>query len=547
MIVFAYPPGLLLLLTLPLLLFLLRSRARPRRRPFTAAFLLEALLAGPEEERWLLFRLNRRVRALLAAAGIVALSLALSGAAVEYSRQLPERWLVVFDNPATARREFDGTSSLDAMKDHVRRLAARMRSGDRLTLLVTSPAVSLRHFDRPALIDEHLAPLAAAAVFPTVAEARRAVEDLSSSCTKTVVLSPRSAAWRSLPPLPGGPGGYRIVPDRRQGGGNAGFVAARLKPAASGLSGGYDLFLAVAADGSPATSLPVRLLANGVPLGAAAAVSLAQGRGRLLLTDLRLAPGTLVAEIPGEDAYPPDNRFTLEVPDKRRVAVSVNGKAAPVFGASVASWEGFSLVEAAAGEVAVLLGDVPDRPDRPSLVIYPRRDTFGLSLRELAEPLGETAWHPDHPITAALRDAALRPARVMLFEGSERYQTLGSSDGVPLVLAGKFAGQPVVIWTFDPLENGIFLSPDFVILVRESILWLSGSGPTVPREALGEQITRAGAAVATPALPGEESTQRFLRGAARIDLVRPALLAALALGLVLALAAPGPAEPGTRP
>jgi len=538
-IVFDYPPGLLLLLTLPLLLYLLRSRARPQRRLFTASFLLESLLAGPEEDRWLLFRLTRRLRALLAAAGIVALSLALSGAAVEYGKALPERWLVVFDNPATAQREFDGQSVLDAMKDHVRRIAARMRTGDRLTLLVSSPEPVARHFDRPALVDAYLAKLSASPVFPTAAAARRSAEDLSASCVKTIILSPRAAAWRALPPLPGGPGGSRVVPDRLSAAGNAGFVGARLKPAVSGMPGGYDLFMAVVTDTARA-ALPVRLLANGVDLGREATVPVQRGRGRLLLTDLPLPAGTLEAVIAGEDAFPPDNRFTVEVPGPRRVAVSVSGRGAPVFEVSVASWEGFSLVAAGAAQVAVLLGEAPERPDRPSLVIYPGQDRLGLRFREFAEFPGETTWHPDHPITAAVQGASLRPGRTMVFDGAERYQTLGSSDGVPLVLAGRFEGQPVVVWAFNPLENGIFLSPDFVILLRESIQWLSGSGLTVPREALGEAVTREGAAVNTPAPPGEESAKRLLHGVSRIELARPALVAALALGLVLALAAPAP-------
>ena len=74
MITFEYPPGLFLLLIIPLLLFFVRNRSMPRPRILTALFLLDEMKTTEPAKTFRFFRLKRKHRQSLVALIIAGLA-----------------------------------------------------------------------------------------------------------------------------------------------------------------------------------------------------------------------------------------------------------------------------------------------------------------------------------------------------------------------------------------------------------------------------------------------------------------------------------------
>lgn len=533
MISFEYPPGLLLLLAIPLLLLFLRSRSVPRREVLTAFFLLEKLEKPVLSKTLRLFRLRKRHRLGIVALIIACLSLAVSGTAVNYERHAPEKWLLVIDNLPLGLRAFDERTVHDSIRDFVAGRAGTFHEEDLVTVIATSPEPRARTFSPGGELEDHLRSLNVARTFPPVEEAARAASELAEYSDRCIVLSPRSGAWRKTVGTLPNRQKFIIPDDLVAEEGNGGITHGTLRPSRNA-EGGYDLFLSVMTSDVNAREMALSAVSGGRALPVPRSVPLREGRGDLFLEGMSLPPGRTVFTLEAEDAFPPDDSYSFRVDDPKRVRLSLRGDSTPVFEAALGTFPLFTVVGPEEGDVDVFLGDSPLLPGRPSLVIFPSRSRSGLAVRGVVDATGGALWHPDHPITYSLPAGSFSPRRLMDLAFDDSFESIATVDGVPALLAGHRNGRRVVVWAFNPLEDELFLKPEFVILLRESVAWLSGQGED-EAFARGTALTGEAREVALPDMR-EGLFERTHREERTLDLAPLFIVAALLAGLYLGLA-----------
>lgn len=534
MVGFSHPPGLLLLLLIPLIILFRRAQAVPRRRLLAAFFLLREMQARPPAKSLRFFRLTSSQRLLLLALLIGCLSFAVAGATFRLRRVPPERWLLVVDNTPLSAARFDGVPVLESVRRFLLEVAAGALPGDTITVLTTSPAPAAATFPPGKELAEHLRALAVAPSSASVEESLAATDDLARRYRRAVLFSPRASRWRQRSHAQPASAALQIPADAKTATGNRGIVHSRVR-ANPEHEGSYDLFLAARTAPESTGPLPVRLTHNGRELPAPPAIAMQRGTGTLFVADLALGPGELEISLPGGDAFTLDDRVSAAIPGGSPVSVALHGGRSEVYEDAVGAGEIFRPAAGGQADVDLFLGDGPGSLARPTLLIAPVRDQPGLQFRQLTAVRGEVGWHPDHPVTAPLRASAFRPSQALAFDFDERFESLAAIDGIPLVLAGEPGGRRKLIWLFDPLENGLFLKPEFVILLRESLLWLAGRGEASTSPAPDELATTEAAAIGQPLLEPkifarEKTAER------RLDLAPYFMLAALLLGLYLAFA-----------
>lgn len=532
MMAFEYPPGLLLLLLIPLLLLFARRRSVPRLKILTAFFLLKDMRHPAPTKAVRFFRLKRRHRQTLVALIIAALALAISGASLTYWKGVPERWVVVVDNLPLGAREFEGMSVLEETKRFIIEASRSFDGDDTVTILTTSPRPTARTFAPGENLEDYASTLAVAEAFPGVQEAARPVEDLARHATATVVLSPRARTWREWARFRKGRGKVVIPPDRFSAEGNAGITTLRVRPA--GGTGLYDIFFEAAASAGFPGEAALSAQNNGTDLAVPATVPLRDGKGQIFAAGLALSPGEVTFSLDVTDAFPLDDSFTVTLRGPEQVRIFLAGDSTPVFKAALESYALFTSTAAEEAEVDVFLGDPPGELAKPSLIIYPSRDRFGLTPEELVETTKEVVWHPDHPVTASLASGGVRPRRLMRFAFDGDFESLGSVEGTAAVLAGERNGRRVVVWTFNPLENELFLAPEFVILLRESVEWLAGKGAEPAGLVPAHALTAEARHVSLPDAKEEVFVRRDPEPQS-LDLVPLSLLVVLLAGLYLSL------------
>jgi hypothetical protein len=302
---------------------------------------------------------------------------------------------------------------------------------DRYTLMVTSPRPRLfGNLDKKQLLHE-IGSVTPGTHSTSVIKLRRLAGFVASEkdFEKIVIISPRSNVWRDAPEWPGKE--LHVPPDDLVLTGNAGFTAAEALPVGGGF---YDLYFSLSS---------ARIDHEYVDV---------------LLRHLRLhAP---------------------EDPDD--VAVELLGTHRPVIRAAISSFGGFRLVgggeRSEKGPVKVYDSTVPQGTiNSPTLVISPVSSFEGFELKRIwTAPLRAT-FHPVHP---AIRNGAMyrsfRPAKIFELKVPENFQVLAEAEGVPLIIAGERNGHRVVVWGFDPQDNGLYLDPAFPVMLRDTISWLGG-------------------------------------------------------------------------
>ncbi len=533
MIAFDFPLGLLLLLAIPLIYIVQRVRSVPRREVFTGGFLLQAVKKPAPRKTMSFLRLKKYQRLLLATTMLGSLILAVGGPSWIRLRPEPQRWLVIMDNPSPAGMEMGGSTILKGMRDGFAAAARGLAGGDTISVMVTSPALDVRTFGPGADPARFVEAIAASPVFPPVSRLWPEAENLSAYYDRVILLSPRAQAWREAMASSPRKARFTVPPDRAAAEGNVGLTGFFVRPSRAGREG-WDIYLTAAASGPAPSEVPVILAVDGRRLPAPAFVRLDGGRGRLFLENVPLAGGVVSAELAVADAFPLDNRAATAVRASGRVKVAVLGDAAPVYRAAVETGDLFTLAPENEAAVTVYLDNAPDAPRGPALVVNPTRDQLGLKLREVVAPAGDVSWHPDHPVTAGIRDGSFRPQKAVFLIAAGDYRTLAEADGVPILWAGRHGGRKVVAWAFDPLDRGLFLKPEFVILLRESIDWLARGEDEEVTPALSLAQTLEAGRIS---LPGTDFPIPPRKGREKrpLDLVPALVLAALLAGALLAL------------
>jgi hypothetical protein len=544
MLSFDFPQGLLLLLGIPLLILLRRLRERPTRLVFTPHFLLELLARTPPVRRVRFLVLSRTQRLILAVLLVALLALVTSGVSVTLPWRARQRLLVVVDDVPLAARVFDGVPVMEAIRNCLLALDRQLAGEDTVTVMRTAASPSLAVLAHGREVSDFTARLAHGASLPPVPPLAAQVGELSRFHDRTVILSPRSALWRetlaamSLT-------GIEVPPDRHTSAGNRGLTALSLESDPRE-EGRYDLFVAAVASGMSAADTTLRVSRESGPPEAVGTLTFRQGLSTLRRPGIALPPGVHVFSLDGDDAFPPDDRVVVRVGEAPPSALRVVGDPGPVMEAAIATLPSLVPGGGAGGTISLFVGSAPAVADGAVLALGPGGDGLGLRFRERVETSGRILWHPAHPLTSPLREIVLRPGLVTSFGHPPWLTPLGTVDGVPAVLAGTWAGHRVVVWCFDPRERGVFLKPEFLILLRESVDWLRGGQAVEVAPPLDREVVMAASPISSP---GPEGLARpeAPRRERTFDPTLTLLVAALLLTMVLALAESPAASEGTLP
>ncbi len=470
--------GFLLLLLIPLVFILQRRRSRLQAVILTTFPLLEKVESDIAKPPPVIFRLRKKYRQALVALVVFITALAYNGAHLRIPRSTPGEYLLVIDNLHTLTPRAHGSSLHELIEQVSRKAAGLMGAGDRIAVMVTGPkpriVTVLSHGSTPIL-----PPIAAADRFTAVPDVIDFIGHTfpNGYLEGIVVISPRADQWREASSTL--PEGQRISipPDREVRFGNAGIVALDARPSPRKIDT-FDLYFRATSHGldTPPTEAILKKdseIIDRVELNWNGSETI-----EYIYTDAVLPPGLVTVSLNVEDAFPLDNRVNLRIGAPSRTRWRWRGESNPILEKALqtlsnqsGSATGFDNGPA----VDLFLGTPPkEELSGPSVIIMPERGFLDFQYRRSWENPGDPAFHPAHSITRNVAFQNFRPGQVLEFSLPSHFRILGRAGRIPLIFAGETDGHRLVVWTFNPLNNGIFLEPSFLILLEESLLWAAG-------------------------------------------------------------------------
>jgi len=555
--------GFGILFLIPLLFWFQRSRQKVRIIDLSVFPIIESLHSIIKTPPRRLTRFSRRWRYILLTLAFGLLSLAFNGLHLRNMEDIPGEWLVVMDNTFSAQAIVEGKSLYRIGVEELGDLVKSLNSRDTYSLFLTSPDYDLQAgLDRRNLLSV-LNGRTPAYPFPSSDEAIELTHALlkSTPFKGTIVISPRSQKWRKdlkdddiTRPM--------IFPeDTPLLKGNTGIVSFDLT--ASG-PGTFDLFFRTASRGLKTDELGARLhladrsiLDLPVPLDE-------KGEGRVVARGLDLPAGRISLELDVDDLLRQDNRVTAMIaPGAASYAVDLGKHTRPFIRKALLAERKIktaSIKSSAAAKplIRVLDGELPGQAgDSPYLIIFPTGDFFDFSFRKILTSPLTASFDPIHPVTRQLNFRDFRPSKIAELRVPEGFEIIGNAEGTPLIAVGEVEGTRVVVWSFDPEDNGIYLDPSFPILALESVRWLAGdrgvtwdrgfgcTGGTRTDTALPDpssegsnilcpEVTLESGMVTMPRLPRISLSDPLRKIEVRTDLTRHCLFFALIILLILA-------------
>jgi len=421
-------------------------------------------------------RLSGKQRVFLLSLTIFCLAISINGFHLIQSHGQSGNWFFIMDNtPSTAGRTDDGTI-LSQLRDRMISSLDSLDDDNRFTLMVTSPKPRLLgNLNKTDLID-NLRSIQPETLSTDLENLRRlaGVAAKEAGFEKIIVISPRAELWRDTSERPGHK--VYVPPDDLVLTGNAGFTTVEVLPVGGGF---YDLYLRVASSGIARKFINISLRQKEVP-GEIIQVDLGpDGNGEAHISEVGLGAYPTTLELDVEDNLAEDNTIRLLGPDDSDdLVVEFLGVNIPAINAALSSYSGFRMLETGGqhkdNTVKVYYGALPEGTiDTPVLVIFPMSSFGGFELKRIwATPL-HTTFHPGHPATRnGTMFRSFRPAKIVELKVPENFRVLADAQGIPLIISGTRNNHPVVIWGFDPKDNGLFLDPAFPVLLRDTITWL---------------------------------------------------------------------------
>jgi hypothetical protein len=335
--------------------------------------------------------------------------------------------------------------------------------------------------------------------------------------------------------------------------GNAGFTAIDFTPVAGDL---YNIYGRIVSENLGTDQLEVSLNDDN---GSSARFTVdldMEGEGEFHLLEIPLTAPETFLQLGINDNLASDNQLTITRPVNRSVVtVQLQGNERDFLKIALAAFQELNPVsdEAASDEYRVTIHEktVPKlrRLTSPTLFIFPPESFGPFNIQRIwATPMG-ISLHPGHPVTRSAVFRRFRTSKVLHIQPPAGFKTLASAQGIPLILAGSMDGHRVVVWTFDPEDNGIYLDPAFPVLLRDTLMWLAhsgevqvesdscitgtGSSGTEPEKCAS--LIREAGSISLPDLTGIADNPRLPRSETRKDLGKMFLI--LALGIMLVLAA----------
>jgi len=477
---FLHPEALALLLIIPLFLVLHKRRSRPRTVTVTLFPLFEKL-TDRHRPPPSFFRPRRRTRAILISTAIACLALAASGSHLELSKRQPIKWLFVLDNSYSLNARTGNGSAHDHLFKVAENVLETIPGEDSLSLLSLSPEPRLYVDLTIEALTDRVKLATPSSGGASLERMYSLVEELTADKDRlqTILLTTRVQEWERALSEGGSRSNIQVLEAAVTETGNVGIVAFDLRPSPS-QADRYDLFFKVAGRAMDSNIRTVNLF-NGGTLVRSYLVTLdTRGRASVGHQGLDLKTGSVDLVLAGRDLLPDDNQIAATVHGSEQVSVRLNGPREPFITSAITAHQGFSMVSSNAASVEVIYGaKIPEKLEKPSLIIDPRESFLSFRYAGILENPGEAVFEPLHPLTRHIGFRNFRPSRTSLFEPPKGVWTLARAGEAPLVLAGEIDGLRTVVWTFNPMDGTVALDPSFVMLLRTSIEWLAGTEPVV--------------------------------------------------------------------
>ncbi|MCX6625130.1 MAG: VWA domain-containing protein, partial [Acidobacteria bacterium] len=231
--------------------------------------------------------------------------------------------------------------------------------------------------------------------------------------------------------------------------------------------------------GRAAKTVQLALLFGGVPVGTRS-MTLAPGKEESIGFQYRTrAAGWLEARLLTPDAFPDDDRATLEVPAERTLRVTVfsddpdslrpvlaaNSRVQAVFERPLA----YHAVET--GIVVLDRFRPPRMPTVDSIWIDPPAEGSPIPVRTVQHDVALARWRTDHALAAGLRTKDLRLANTLVFAAAPGDIAIAETDAGPIILARP--GKPkMVLLGFHPGRSEMRYELAAPLLFANTLRWM---------------------------------------------------------------------------
>lgn len=519
---FLFLPGLIALVSLPVIVWLHLRRSRLKRVVVPSLMLWQRLPIPPsvKRRRWLPITLLLLMHLLVATLLGLALGFPYGTVQVADSRQ----HIAIIIDTSTSMGASDTTQGtrMDAARARTRDWIQRLNGDDRVTLIeagqqarlltaggVASRAVLLQAPDRLSPLGEG-SDLAGALTLARNTLLQPDEEGTPYDATRVVVLSDLEQ--------PGDLGdlGHDLTWERIGGApGNRAIVALAARPRGNRSTSGYNLFARVANYGDSGLTTRFNLYADGELIDRRN-ITLNPNGEVGLRWDLPAGTQVVRAEVDGQDMLPIDDTASLSVQQHRQQnTLLVSDDPAPLEQA-LQSVPGLNVVTIGSGvyqtspliEQADLI--VFDRtltatvswPHGGVLVINPPLGSEPLlnveSVQPLEEPLTPDINEQDRAIfqNLNLEGVDIGPvarlqtpewARVVLSSSPSSSSSSQDAQEVPLILRGQQDQSEITVWTFDPHQGNLTTRLAFPLLVARTVQDLSPP-PLPPSLSIGTPL-----------------------------------------------------------
>ncbi len=500
------PLGLLLLLSLPTIVYVHLLRQERREREVSSLYLWRQVI--PERSR----RARRRVPLdlnlllQLAAALLAALALAHPHLQAGATAAAPEMILLIDDS---ASMQVGGAASrMGIARNRAREIIGRAPSSTRIMLVTAGPrptVVQTFTNDR-ALLYEQVRSINATDGAGNLGTAIRLVRSLGAGeDTDVVLITDGAVSPERVPRLPANlrielVDGADGEPDRLP---NRAITAFDLRARPDG--GTVEALIAVANYADTPAEVVLRLSADGEVVSERR-IALAADEERSMATEMPGRATVYSAELAGnEDALAADDRAYAVAAGERPVRVQLVTPGNVFLESFLAIYPNVSLTvneqvrQAGAFDLLIL-----DRVDAPS-GLTGNVVALGTSLPD--GPFAPSEYSPlaraisvrDHPVVRGVRLDQVQVARVMSGELSPRATVVAASGDRPLLYTFRNDRLTLVGSTFVLSDSDLPVRTGFPVLMHNIIEWLA---PVAPAGEIGS--IRAGSVVPLYVPPGEE-------------------------------------------
>jgi Ca-activated chloride channel homolog len=474
------PLALLGLASLPIIVAFYMLRLRRRDVPVGSTFLWQQLVRDVEANApWQRLRFSWLLLVQLLIAALLVLAAARPFLTVP--SELAANVVLIVDTSASMGAVDPGGERISAAREAARKVIGQLPVGGRVTVVAAddSAHVLVSETDDRAAALAAIDGITATQLPGDLTDAFALASALAARDADSSVVVVTDATADRLPSL----GIGAPIHVERVGSGNRNQTIAALSVMRRAGGAQLDLFVAVSNTSSADASRRLEIYADGALVDARDLSVPAGQRSEALVSTVPAAAQLVEARLAGADQLAVDDRAFALVPQTGAVRALLVSEGNSYLESALAllprlelyavAPDGLSQTLAAAEKAGtpygLLIFDryVPATPPRvPSLYVAPAKDgPFGTVGKAVEGPLvGRT--DPDEPLLRFVDLTALHIGRALTVVLSEPMRSVvESTDGTPLLAAGRVDGQPLALLTFALGESDLPLQVAFPLLV----------------------------------------------------------------------------------